>query len=98
MVRKKSNEREILEQESLRFEDEDLRKRLNDVLANVRDRSEGVILKAHFFKALIGLQGYELRTLTQEHREYLSGARNSLPEGNEKPRTRVILDSGKRVR
>jgi hypothetical protein len=85
MTRKKSGEGEISIQDSIRFGDAQERKRLNEVLRDLRDKADGDIDKTRFFKALMGLEGYSLKKLTQKHRDYLSGRVESLSDEIERP-------------
>jgi hypothetical protein len=71
MSKKKSEDSEIQAQETLRFDDEEERERLNVVLRQIRNDAEGVIHKAHFLRALMGLR--PMNSLTQQRRNYVSG-------------------------
>lgn len=73
MARKKRGEGEITAQETIRFDDENERLRLNLVLGDVRRNTDGDVTKVRFFKTLMGLQGYSLQKLTQYHRDLLTG-------------------------
>jgi hypothetical protein len=73
MAKRNLKEAEIIAQESMRFDDEEERRRLNIVLQEVRSQTDGTVHKAHFFKALLGLKGYSLKNLTDKHRDFLSG-------------------------
>ncbi len=78
MTGKKRGATEIIEQESIRFSDLEERRRLNDVLRDLRSLTDGTINKQRFLKALIGLPGYELRNLTDRHRAYIAGEGDAL--------------------
>lgn len=95
MRKNKLGESNILKAESLKFDEEEVRK-LNDVLAEVRRNTDGAVHKQMFYKSLMGLSGYALRGITDEHRRYLAGEIGGLsPESDNLTRGSDIFRSAK---